>query len=89
MFWDELLEIHKELFAHYDAEAVYEVLRTSYSSNREKYFVFLTTIVCSGGRFSGHFKVSNVEIVTRREHCLLYTSPSPRDATLSRMPSSA
>ena len=24
-----------------------------------------------------------------RGHCLLYTSPSPRDATLSRMPSSA
>ena len=24
-----------------------------------------------------------------REICLLYTSPSPRDATLSRMPSSA
>ena len=24
-----------------------------------------------------------------RHHCLLYTSPSPRDATLSRMPSSA
>ena len=26
---------------------------------------------------------------TLRENCLLYTSPSPRDATLSRMPSSA
>ena len=26
---------------------------------------------------------------TRTESCLLYTSPSPRDATLSRMPSSA
>ena len=25
----------------------------------------------------------------REPHCLLYTSPSPRDATLSRMPSSA
>ena len=24
-----------------------------------------------------------------KDHCLLYTSPSPRDATLSRMPSSA
>ena len=24
-----------------------------------------------------------------RQTCLLYTSPSPRDATLSRMPSSA
>ena len=27
--------------------------------------------------------------VTNGENCLLYTSPSPRDATLSRMPSSA
>ena len=27
--------------------------------------------------------------VDRRKICLLYTSPSPRDATLSRMPSSA
>ena len=27
--------------------------------------------------------------VDEREDCLLYTSPSPRDATLSRMPSSA
>ena len=27
--------------------------------------------------------------VGRPERCLLYTSPSPRDATLSRMPSSA
>ena len=26
---------------------------------------------------------------TRSRSCLLYTSPSPRDATLSRMPSSA
>ena len=27
--------------------------------------------------------------ITAPEGCLLYTSPSPRDATLSRMPSSA
>ena len=27
--------------------------------------------------------------VSQNEVCLLYTSPSPRDATLSRMPSSA
>ena len=26
---------------------------------------------------------------TRDKHCLLYTSPSPRDGLLSRMPSSA
>ena len=30
-----------------------------------------------------------VEVVIHLAGCLLYTSPSPRDATLSRMPSSA
>ena len=35
-------------------------------------------------------KVANVsELVQKLKNCLLYTSPSPRDATLSRMPSSA
>ena len=29
------------------------------------------------------------KIKNKLETCLLYTSPSPRDATLSRMPSSA
>ena len=29
------------------------------------------------------------EVVVVEDGCLLYTSPSPRDATLSRMPSSA
>ena len=30
-----------------------------------------------------------LEIVSQLEHCLLYTSPSPRDQRGSRMPSSA
>ena len=29
------------------------------------------------------------EFIKKHNNCLLYTSPSPRDATLSRMPSSA
>ena len=33
--------------------------------------------------------VKNPLASTSSETCLLYTSPSPRDATLSRMPSSA
>ena len=32
---------------------------------------------------------SKVKSSERQRDCLLYTSPSPRDATLSRMPSSA
>ena len=34
-------------------------------------------------------KVDLEEISITKLACLLYTSPSPRDATLSRMPSSA
>ena len=41
-----------------------------------------------------NFTQSNLEgeivnIIQEARNCLLYTSPSPRDATLSRMPSSA
>ena len=32
---------------------------------------------------------AHVDLCSERYNCLLYTSPSPRDATLSRMPSSA
>ena len=32
---------------------------------------------------------SQQQVLDDNNHCLLYTSPSPRDATLSRMPSSA
>ena len=32
---------------------------------------------------------NNTETIDKDIYCLLYTSPSPRDATLSRMPSSA
>ena len=35
------------------------------------------------------FENEDLEEVSPEESCLLYTSPSPRDATLSRMPSSA
>ena len=34
-------------------------------------------------------KAENFYMQEQNKHCLLYTSPSPRDATLSRMPSSA
>ena len=39
----------------------------------------------SGGIITGVGKVHNIDVMV----CLLYTSPSPRDRTRSRMPSSA
>ena len=44
------------------------------------------------GEQRSHAEVAGQELViaqTQVHPCLLYTSPSPRDATLSRMPSSA
>ena len=43
-------------------------------------------------RYSGWVvinKKNGTETICKPKGCLLYTSPSPRDATLSRMPSSA
>ena len=51
--------------------------------------------VPSAGLITGIGRVSGREVMiicndaTVKGGCLLYTSPSPRDATLSRMPSSA
>ena len=39
--------------------------------------------------YRGYICVNCVKVPDEFQHCLLYTSPSPRDATLSRMPSSA
>ena len=41
------------------------------------------------GEVLGLWCIQSWQDMGRPESCLLYTSPSPRDATLSRMPSSA
>ena len=50
------------------------------------FFAVLLEVVVT--RFSQD-EVIMRDLVYLEEDCLLYTSPSPRDATLSRMPSSA
>ena len=41
------------------------------------------------GIWRSFLEVEGTEVQELQHFCLLYTSPSPRDATLSRMPSSA
>ena len=50
-----------------------------------------TTLIDNLMKQSGSFRENEVvdERLMDSGDCLLYTSPSPRDATLSRMPSSA
>ena len=74
-----------------DPECVVDNLSTI-SSASESSITFLTN-----SKYSGNLKNSKACAVLVDEsykedkdfNCLLYTSPSPRDATLSRMPSSA
>ena len=58
----------------------------------------VTVVLVEGDKEKGlHLRTSRMPILNQRhlmtapqkKSCLLYTSPSPRDATLSRMPSSA
>ena len=46
-------------------------------------------ITATGGTTSTHTNPDGILYKVHTFTCLLYTSPSPRDATLSRMPSSA
>ena len=39
--------------------------------------------------YGGHRGMERVQLDLKADACLLYTSPSPRDRTRSRMPSSA
>ena len=80
-------------------EAKYDVIKSTTSYEIRKYSDRLAVEVISENGNSGFRKLFNYisgnnekkqEIkMTTPVTCLLYTSPSPRDATLSRMPSSA
>ena len=85
-FWSE------EVAAHVRPGALRALARHRAAGDR---LVLLTTSSCYLGDAAAHALgldtvLSNrFEVVDGRFTCLLYTSPSPRDATLSRMPSSA
>ena len=66
---------------------------TSYK-RKEKEMRFATQAQMTRGYYGTYTSVKEaivIDIQKKYEYgcCLLYTSPSPRDATLSRMPSSA
>ena len=52
-------------------------------------YISVTSRRLQDRNFSGWWQLSYFTIIGVFVICLLYTSPSPRDATLSRMPSSA
>ena len=78
-------EIHKGMTSRDLTENVEQLqVRKALELTRDKAVALLKAV----GNRAGEYKS---QVMAGRSHnvCLLYTSPSPRDATLSRMPSSA
>ena len=75
-----------------------KVLKFSRNKKNNKFRLIYCPPYTLRNLFHKKIKNSNIELGAQNCHeeevsgpftCLLYTSPSPRDATLSRMPSSA
>ena len=86
--------VKRRLFSMYDLSVVYgeeaakELAGLGYP--RSKIFVATNTIDTRRIFTSGNlFRVRGRKLRAQYHLCLLYTSPSPRDGLLSRMPSSA
>ena len=62
---------------------------TDYYFNTAHGLNVYTYLYGSGSPITSDMPIASSSIITDISSCLLYTSPSPRDATLSRMPSSA
>ena len=72
--------------------------KAAIDNKRGKLWSKLSKAIIIAAKMGGGDPVTNIRLrqaiqdakdVSMPKDCLLYTSPSPRDATLSRMPSSA
>ena len=66
-----------------------EFAQVHHLENRFNLLNYFCDAYCSWQKGSVENQNKEVRVYIRKGTCLLYTSPSPRDATLSRMPSSA
>ena len=74
-----------ELVAHKDSTIKYSTIQNWYSGDKEGKGGIYNFVTKRGTCLGDNSKISWTQVET----CLLYTSPSPRDRTRSRMPSSA
>ena len=83
--------INRCMSGHLDAIMYANEMNLYHNLSSKLQYDFLLNILRSKKRFSPWVKkeeLKNLDYV-KRYYCLLYTSPSPRDLSTSRMPSSA
>ena len=71
------------------SESIFQKRIKRFKSMKRGYYSLIILGVFYLMSLLGPLWINNKALVIRYQNCLLYTSPSPRDATLSRMPSSA
>ena len=85
-------EIEKELIEFWEKNEIFQK-SLSRATQKKEYIFYDGPPFATGLPHYGHLLAGTIKDVIGRyftmKGCLLYTSPSPRDATLSRMPSSA
>ena len=87
-------QLHKDYISDNFSESTYDfddLLKISYQIQKADFTVTDLSSKIDQWKFNSADSYFRVSSLTHRSSlaCLLYTSPSPRDATLSRMPSSA
>ena len=80
------MKITKQQLRKVIREELTKTLNEEYNAEMEMFF---DTLMKQAEKFIERTGIDGEGIMDDLKACLLYTSPSPRDATLSRMPSSA
>ena len=76
----------KDTLSAVEAETTIRKVKLSATGNPDKYFKKISVVK---SKFRKSKKFSEESLIANTISCLLYTSPSPRDEKVSRMPSSA
>ena len=87
-FYCQLIRYHNLLIG---ASAVLVMAQLLQYSNHNMIFLcaLVVMIIMALGNIDNDIVDKNIDKINHPNSCLLYTSPSPRDGLLSRMPSSA
>ena len=79
----------KYVLKHQEDDEIVDMLVSVSGALSYEFFAGLTATIDSAEKSKDSAKVTRLTAIRTRLLCLLYTSPSPRDLSTSRMPSSA
>ena len=78
-------DVENRIYSYWEKNGLFKP-----KENSKKFSIVIPPPNVTGSLHMGHALNNSIQdLLVRYHRCLLYTSPSPRDGLLSRMPSSA